>query len=375
MFCYNARMLQRFLNIWRPENFHLHHRLHAGSGRIAFEGWYFKIVDAAGSGPLALIPGVFLGNDPHAFIQVLDGRLGEAHYHRFPVEDFHADRKVFDVRIGDNRFWDGGVDVALADAAGGPGSQLSGSVRFGEWSRWPVTFTQPGVMGPYAFIPMMECNHGILSMDHALSGSLTLDDRDTCYDGGRGYIEKDWGHGFPQGYVWTQSNHFDEPGISVSASVARIPWMTGAFRGFLVGFLHAGTLHRFTTYNGSQIDRLAIDDTHMNLTIRNRTHRLEVRAEKKQGGVLHAPYGTEMIARVAETMSSTVYVRLTERKSKALVYSGAGANACLEMQGNLDFISDRVPSGIRSMPQKIGSAQRLPNASRSLAPETETKHR
>jgi hypothetical protein len=82
-------------------------------------------------------------------------------------------------------------------------------------------------MGPYSFAPFMECNHGILSMDHRLSGSLTVDEDTAAYVGGRGYIEKDWGRGFPSGYIWTQSNHFEEEEVSISASVARIPWLTG----------------------------------------------------------------------------------------------------------------------------------------------------
>ena len=49
-------MLTRLRNVWRPENFHYHHRLRSGGG--FFEGWYVKLVDPAGAQPLALIPGV-----------------------------------------------------------------------------------------------------------------------------------------------------------------------------------------------------------------------------------------------------------------------------------------------------------------------------
>lgn len=366
--CYNAAMLQRFLNIWRPENFHLHHRLKR-RGAVAFEGWYFKLVDAEASAPLAIIPGVFLGPDAHAFVQVLDGRCGQAFYHRFPLEVFEADQRTFDVRIGKNRFSTAGLDVDLQDSDGGIGSSLSGQVALGAWARWPVTLTRPGVMGPYAFVPGMECNHGILSMDHTLSGTLSLDGRSLSYEGGRGYLEKDWGRAFPQGYVWAQSNHFEQLGVSVSASVAKIPWMAGAFRGFLVGFLHEGRLHRFTTYNGSRIERLAIDETHLTLCVQNATHRLEIRAEKKKGGVLHAPYGTEMVARVAETMNSMVYVRLTRRDPNDVVFAGLGRNGCLEMQGNLAFITDRVTAESHNMIREVLAQQRVPNASRAARAE------
>jgi hypothetical protein len=168
--------------------------------------------------------------------------------------------------------------------------------------------------------------------------------------------------------VWTQSNHFDEPGVSISASVAKIPWLTGAFRGFLVGMLHDGQLHRFTTYNGGSIRKLAIDDTHLTLEIVNRTHHLEIRAEKKRGGTLHAPYGNAMVARVAETMTSLVYVRLSGRKSGELLFSGVGKHGCLEMQGNLAFITDRVAVPLRQVITDPIPRQRISNASRNSSP-------
>jgi hypothetical protein len=195
-------------------------------------------------------------------------------------------------------------------------------------------------MGPYSFAPFMECNHGILSLDHAISGSLAIDSRETSFDGGRGYSEKDWGRAFPSGYVWIQSNHFEREGVSITASVARIPWLTGAFRGFLVGFLLDGELHRFTTYTGATIESLTIDDSHVRLRLCDRSHRLEIDARKEEGGVLHAPYGRQMIERVAETMSSEVELRFSFRATNETLYQGKGQHACLEVQGDLFAILD-----------------------------------
>ena len=38
-----------------------------------FEGWYFKLVSADETRRYAIIPGVSLSGDAHAFVQVLDG--------------------------------------------------------------------------------------------------------------------------------------------------------------------------------------------------------------------------------------------------------------------------------------------------------------
>lgn len=330
---------QRFRNIWRPWNFHFHHKLNAG--QPYFEGWYFKIVDPAGEQPYAFIPGVFMGKDAHAFVQVLDGKEGTSWYHRYPVSEFIADRERFEVRVGPNRFHAGGFELNI-DEGGAKPQRLSGKVSLGPWSNWPVTLTSPGVMGPYSFVPFMECKHGILSLDHELSGSLEVDGKTTTYTGGRGYLEKDWGSSFPLGYVWTQSNHFDRPGICITASVARIPWVTGDFRGFLVGFLLDGELHRFTTYTGAVIESLRLTKQHLHLSIRNRTHRLVLEAEKTKGALLHAPYEHDMLERVAETMTSRIELKFTRLADNAVVFEGTGRSACLETQGRLDLICDDV---------------------------------
>ncbi len=331
-------MWRHIRTIWHPDEFHYHHIF--AKGKAFFEGWYFKLVDREGQQPCAFIPGVFLGDDAHAFIQFLDGRAGRSWYHRYPLEAFKADRGRFSVCIGNNTFGSQNIRIDIDSDQPGHEQRILGSVCIQEPYPWPVTWYWPGVMGPYAFIPFMQCNHGILSLDHALSGHLEIDGEHIAYDGGRGYLEKDWGRSFPEGYVWTQSNHFDRPGISVTASVALIPWLTGTFRGFLVGFLLDGTLHRFTTYNRSRIEELSLSETHLHLRIRNHSHRLTVDAEKAEGAVLRAPYERDMLERVAETMTSAVTVRLASLRPEKVLYEGTGRHACMELQGNLEALLD-----------------------------------
>ncbi len=329
-------MLKRLRNIWRPENFHLQHML--GRGRPYFEGWYFKLVDARGVQPYAIIPGVFLGANAHSFIQVLDGLAGTSTYHRFPLDEFHAEEDCFDIRIGRSRFNRCAISLDIEAGEAHSEQAVQGAIHFSGWTAWPVTLSSPGVMGPYSFAPFMECNHGILSMDHALSGELRIGGKNTSFQGGRGYIEKDWGRGFPSGYVWAQSNHFDEEGVSISASVARIPWLTGSFRGFLIGFLLRGELHRFTTYTGAEIEHIEVDDRSYRLSVRDKKHRLVFSASKAQGALLHAPYDKQMVERVAETMTSRVHLKFERIAGGEVLFEGSGAHGCLEVQGDLNAI-------------------------------------
>jgi hypothetical protein len=329
-------MFRRLRNIWRPENFQLQHMI--GRGTSCFEGWYFKLVDADGAQPYAIIPGVFLGADAHAFIQVLDGAAGESTYHRFPLSEFHADEDNFEVRIGRSSFSRSGICLDIAPGDTDCDQEVSGKVHFGKWRGWPVTLSRPGVMGPYRFIPFMECNHGILSLDHGLSGNITVEGSDTNLDGGKGYCEKDWGRSFPRGYLWAQSNHFAEPGVSVIASVARIPWMGSAFRGHIICLLLRGKLYRFTTYMGSQLENIAIDDHRCELVVLDKRFRLELRASRTHGALLHAPYDKQMTERVAESMTSQIDIKLENGGQSEVIFEGSGRHGCLEVQGDLDAI-------------------------------------
>ena len=302
-----------------------------------FEGWYVKVVSADRSVRLAVIPGVFLSDDgriAEAFVQVLDGISGQTAYHAFPLAEFRADTHRFDVHVGANRFTEDGIRLDL------PG--LRADVRFGPLVPWPVTAREPGAMGWYAWVPTMECYHGVVSLDHALAGWVDLGAGRLDVGGGRGYIEKDWGTAFPQGYVWMQSNHFEEPGVSLVASTALIPWRGAAFRGDLVGLRlpegPAAGLHRFTTYTRARTEVLEVDDEHVTWRLAGgRGARLELRASVggRTTGLLHAPVRTEMHQRVAETLDGTVGVRLLDRGG-ALLFEGVGQCAGVEVHGTID---------------------------------------
>jgi hypothetical protein len=302
-----------------------------------FEGWYYKIADASGAQRWAIIPGVFLGETAErseSFVQVLDGSTGRATYHAEPLAAFRAEADAFDVAVGASRFRADAITLAIADSD----RPVEGELRFHDPKPWPVTWRSPGVMGWYAWVPFMECYHGVLSLDHAIEGRLAIGGTTIDFTGGRGYIEKDWGQAFPSAYVWMQSNHFERPGISLSASVAMIPWFGRSFRGFLVGLLCDGALHRFTTYAGARIESLTIDETHVRWVLRERRLRIALRATRAAGGLLHAPVRTEMHRRVDETLQAEVAVELTEIRSGRTLFAGVGRHAGLEVHGDLETL-------------------------------------
>jgi hypothetical protein len=311
-------------------------RYHGFSQRPPFfEGWYFKMVSPDRASRFAVIPGIFLSDDPdkhHAFVQVFDGVSGHATYHRYPAEAFEAARGHFEVCVGRNRFTLNGIHLEIDDEL----RTVQGDLSFGTAIPWTVSLIEPGVMGWFGWMPFMECYHGILGFDHSVTGALVVDGTTHDFTAGRGYIEKDWGRSFPGGWVWMQTNHFSQTGSSFSASVAITPFLSLWFPGFLAGLVHDGRFHRFATYTGARSEKLAITDAAVEWVVSDADKRLEVYATRAEASILPGPNRADMGTRVPETLKASVHVRLTDRRTGMTLFDDTGECAGLEVAGDVD---------------------------------------
>ena len=312
--------------------------------RRYFEGWYFKHVSADRKSVYALIPGISLSpKESKSFIQLIDGASGRTRWFAFPVEAFSFSRDRFEVRIADNRFSREGIDARLEDEQGVVEAHLeySGIVPLPFSLRWP------GIMGPYTYAPLMECNHGIGSLDHGLPGQLTVNGRRTDFTAGRGYIEKDWGRSFPRAWIWAQSNSFTAPGTSFLFSLARIPWMGRTFPGFFTLLLESGRFHRLATYTGARVVSARLAGRDLEIVVQGRDKRLLLHAERSREGVLLAPVDGAMDRRIGESIDARLRVRLEDLGGHAL-FEGTGEAAGLEAVGDLSLIGVETPPPLRS---------------------------
>ncbi len=320
-------MLTKLHAFFNPEQFQ-----GWGKKRKYFEGWYFKIVNADETKALAIIPGIAMDDQGNrqAFIQVLDGKKKTALYHRFDAGLFKPLPKKFYVEIDQNSF---SAEELKLDIPG-----LKGRLRFNGITGWPKPFYSPGIMGPYAFAPFLECYHGIVSMDHSISGSLELDGEPISFDNGRGYIEKDWGRSFPSAYCWLQTNHFSETGISLKASVAIIPWIRNSFTGFIAGVWLKDRLIRFTTYNSTVLRKCQINEKTLELIMENKNYRLEIFATRDTATSLASPILGMMDGRIEESMTAFTAVHLFDKKAKKSLLNDTGRNTGLEVAGAIEEI-------------------------------------
>lgn len=317
-------MFKRIHAFFNPEQFQ-----GWGKTKQYFEGWYYKVVNADESRAYAFIPGIAMDAEGNrqAFIQVLDGKKKTAAYHRYDASRFKPTPKKFYIEIDDNSF--SGDHLSLNTEG------ISGKLTFQGTTGWPKPFYSPGIMGPYAFAPFMECYHGIVSMDHSINGELMINGEQINFTGGRGYIEKDWGRSFPSAYFWLQTNHFSEPGISLKASVAKIPWIRNSFVGFIAGLWLKDRLIRFTTYNGTKLKKSFAGQERLELVMENTRYRLEITALRDKATALASPILGLMDGRIEESMTATTGVTLYDKKNKVILLNDRGRNTGLEVAGNI----------------------------------------
>jgi hypothetical protein len=316
-------MFQQIRNLFYPDAFQ-----GAGRTRNYFEGWYFKMVSADERTALAVIPGISMNAEgqSHAFIQVMDGKACKAQYYPFEASDFRAPPRHFEVELGRNYFSGKSIRLDLPD--------LQGDLTFHHTTPWPKMLGAPGIMGWYSFVPFMQCNHGIVSMYHTLQGNISLNGQTISMDGGKGYIEKDWGSSFPKAYTWMQSNHFDRcDRASLMASVAHIPWLGSYFIGFISGFWLEDRLFRFATYTGAR-KYLSIKDEQLELVLKNPKTEIRILAHQAEGTALVSPLSGAMTGKINESLQAVLQVQLLEQGR--LIFEGTGTNAGLEVVGAVD---------------------------------------
>ena len=202
-----------------------------------FEGWYFKLQGDHGRA-IALIPAIHVRKNGRrsASIQIISET--DAWWIEYPFDQFSASEDRFFVRIGESAFSKQGINLAIHK----DDLSLTGSVSFGKF----LSIT-PDIMGPFRWLPNMECSHSVLSMKHSLEGTLSLNGEQLDYNNGIGYIEADRGRSFPQNYLWTQCCWEN---TSIMLSIASIPISRIRFTGCICAIFHNGKEYRIA--NGAR---------------------------------------------------------------------------------------------------------------------------
>jgi hypothetical protein len=300
-----------------------------------FEGWYYKLIDRQARNAFAVIPGVSFGSNEkerHAFVQILHAEGCGTHYAAFNLSDFRANKKRFEIEIGKNYFTRTQIRLELATDE----FDLKGQLFFDGIIPYPKTLFSPGIMGPFSYVPFMECHHGIVSVHHDISGTLNWCGSRIDFNGGGGYIEKDWGTSFPESWIWIQSNHFSGVNATFLFSMAKIPWLGRAFTGLLC-FLRLGSkFYIFATYTGARVTVLDHSGDNLSIRVEDRRYQMDIAARRTEGGTLKAPRNGLMTGEITESICAEIDIRLSGKDGRP-VFTGKGRNAGLEIKNEKAF--------------------------------------
>lgn len=293
-------------------------------GKNYFEGWYFK--NTNGKDTISFIPGINIdGINKKAFIQVITNK--ESYYFDYNIEDFVFNHDPFYIKIKDNIFEKEYLKINIEDKD--KNIRIYGNIKYENSVNLKTNILSPNIMGPFSYIPFMECNHAILSMKSDIKGSFKINNKNIKFKRGTGYIEKDWGISFPKTYIWLQGNNFKTSNTSFMCSVADIPFKLFNFRGLICVLIIGNKEYKFTTYNNAKIKKYEINDKKINITLKKGKYRLEIETTNNNSSLLSAPIKGKMEKNILESIDSKITITL--KNKNRIIYKDTSINCGLEV--------------------------------------------
>ena len=259
--------------------------------RNYFCGWYIKCQN--GRQTVAFIAAYHITNNMKSCsLQIItDDHAWNVEY---PFGQFRMDEKG--VTIGPNVFTKQGCALDIRQE----GLRIASKLDFGEFD--PIAYD---IMGPFKFVPFMECRHSVFSMKHRVDGLLSINGEEFRFEDGVCYIEGDRGYSFPRDYVWTQCCF---EGGSIMLSVADIPLCGIHFTGVISAIHYQGREYRLGTYLGARAVKIHDGE----VVIKQGRKVLTVKRLEQKGHLLAAPVGGDMTRMIRESAACKCYYHYQE---------------------------------------------------------------
>ena len=272
--------------------------------RNYFRGWYIKCQNDTQT--VAFIAAYHIVNNRKSCsLQVItDDGAWNAEY---PFAEFSMDEQG--VTIGPNVFTKESCHLDVNK----PGLEVRGDLKFGAFT--PIAYD---IMGPFKYVPFMECRHSVFSMKHRVDGHLTVNGTEFAFENGVCYIEGDRGYSFPKEYLWTQCCF---PEGSVMLSVADIPFCGIHFTGIISAIHFAGKEYRIATYLGARAVKIRDGEA----VIRQGNKTLTVKRLEDRGKPLAAPVGGNMKRTIRESAACKSYYHLQENGKTIFEFTSSKA--------------------------------------------------
>ena len=317
--------MDKLFLIKNPELFQGENKLNTNQNY--FEGWYFKNTNSKNG--ISFIPGININdNDKKAFIQVITDK--SSYFVDYEIKDFKFNSKPFYIKIDNNFFSKDYIHIDIKDKT--QNLDVKGEVKYLNNKNINTNFLNPNIMGPFSYIPFMECNHAILSMQNTTNGLININDKKIEFNQDTGYIEKDWGCSFPKSYIWCQGNNFKNSDATFMLSIADVPLKIFEFRGIICVLMINDKEYKFTTYNNTKLIDYHLNNDQLNITIKKGSYYLNIKSLYDKGLKLSAPVKGKMEKNIYESISSSITVTL--KKNNNILFSDTSTNCGLEIVKN-----------------------------------------
>ena len=257
-----------------------------------FKGWYFKC--STKDKTITFIPAHhYSNNKKSASLQIITDEKA----FNIPFEKLEYTEKPLYVKIGNCIFSERGItlDFQSNDLT------LKGVLDFKDFS--PIGYD---IMGPFKYVPFMQCRHSVYSMRHKINGQITVNDQLYKFENGIGYVEGDRGHSFPKKYIWTQCCFKNN---SLMLSVADIPFLGSHFTGIIGVVLFDEKEHRIATYLGARITQVDKNT----VMIKQGSFEFTAKLLKKNAQPLAAPSNGDMCRTIHESAACEAYYRFLHK--------------------------------------------------------------
>lgn len=156
-----------------------------------FEGWYFKNTNKGNT--ISFIPGINITeNDKKAFIQVITHEM--SYFINYDINDFKYSYAPFSIQIANNFFSKEKVCINIKEKT--QNLEIYGELIYLDNKNIKTNILNPNIMGPFSYIPFMECNHAILSMQNSIKGMININDKKINFNNGIRLYRKRLGNFF-----------------------------------------------------------------------------------------------------------------------------------------------------------------------------------
>ncbi len=288
--------------------------------QAAFEGWFSKIDDRENGFMLSIIWGYSTHqNTKHAFLQFQDSFHHNTAYIQYPLDELKWEKDPFVLQIGNNELSKKGIHLDFVMN----GVPVQGEFRFGTFSPIKQSILKPNIMGWLTFFPN-ECNHSIISMYHNVDGNIKIGNQAWKVQEADGYIEKDWGTGFPKEYVWAQANDWKKS--SVVFSYATVPMLGKYAKGFFLVLQHDEKEYRFSSIEGSKLTDFHVSQDAFQAIIKKKGCCITLKAKQFNPVALAAPKHGEMQSYIKESLDGTMELTLEMKNQMPITLSSQRAS-------------------------------------------------